>query len=57
MFCIMNKGQYVKDTAKFGGSSSYTNDPRMAQTFSTEEEARRNACGDESVRKMSIMWV
>ena len=51
MWVIINRGRYVKDM-KYGGHSSYTDLIQHAQIFETEEVARKNACENESVRKI-----
>jgi len=39
-------GKYV---ARPGSERSYTSDRQQAAEYSTEAEARRNACGNESI--------
>lgn len=53
MYAIVKNGKYV---ALPGRKSSYTDDPDFAQKFHTEEEARRNACGNETVIKLTLAW-
>lgn len=53
MYAIMKGGKYV---ALPGRRSSYTDDPDYAQKFTTEDEARRNACGNEVVIKLTLAW-
>ena len=38
-----------KHVAKFGSSSSYTNDRSQAAEFSSIEEAEAQRCGNESI--------
>ncbi len=58
MYTIKKGKYYVKDSAKFGalgGKSSYTLNPNYAVKYKTEEEAKRNACGNEQVVKMTYI--
>ena len=50
----MKKGKYVKNIRVYGGKSSYTTNPAYAVKYDTKEEAKKNACEDESVVKMSL---
>jgi len=50
MFVVMFKGKYLKSGS--GHHDVWTRDYAKAAHFETEEEARRNACSNESVIRM-----
>lgn len=49
----IKKGQYYVKASGMGGKSSYTTDISKAVRYSTYEEAKRNACGNERVVSLS----
>lgn len=59
MWTIKNKGRYVKDSHYSGidDKSSFTRNPNYAVKYPTQEEAQKNACGNEQVVRMSLEWV
>ncbi len=54
MWTIKNKGRYVKQYCHSG--SAYTLDPRQAVKYDTEEEAKKNACDNEQVVRMTLEY-
>jgi hypothetical protein len=58
MWTILNNGRYVKDSryCNMKSKSSYTRDPQKAVKYNTEEEAKKNACGNEQVVKMHLIY-
>lgn len=56
MYTIKKARLYVKNTARFGGKSSYTTNVSYAVKYTTLEEAKRNACGNETVVKLTQIW-
>lgn len=55
MYAIKKGKFYVKDM-KYGGKSSYTSNPNYAKKYDTEEDAKKNACGNETVIKLSLQY-
>jgi hypothetical protein len=55
MFTIKKDNLYVKASG-MGGNSSYTTNINKAVKYNTEEEAKKNACGNETVVKLSLVW-
>lgn len=56
MYTIKKGKYYVKDS-KYGGKSSYTTNPQHAVKYATYDEAKKNACGNETVIKMTLQYV
>lgn len=58
MYTIKKGNKYVKDSrfCNMKSKSSYTNDPQKAVKYATQEEAQKNACGNESVVKMTMIY-
>jgi len=53
MYAIKRGNEYV---AEPGSERSYTKDVRRAQKFTTEEAAKANACGNEHVVPLRMVW-
>lgn len=58
MYTVKKGKYYVKDSkySEMGGKSSYTTNPNYAVKYSAYDEAKKNACGNESVVKMIMAW-
>lgn len=53
MWAIKNNGRYV---ALPGRKSSFTTKVENAQKFDTKEAAQANACGNETVVPLRMVW-
>lgn len=56
MYTIKKGRLYVKDS-RYGRKSSYTNNPAYAVKYASYDEAKKNACGNETVVKMTLSYV
>lgn len=57
MYAIKKGRLYVRDSRYIGSVgkvSAYTTDVNRAAIYTTREEAQKNACGNETVVKLTI---